>query len=153
MEKVVATNKKAYHDFFVEDTIEAGIVLAGTEVKSIRLGRVNLKDSYAHIRNNEIFVVGMHISPYQKSGFGSLDSKRVRKLLLNKREILKLKSATEQKGYTLIPLRMYFKSALIKVEVGLCKGKQLHDKRATIKEKEERRNVERLKKEYNVKKI
>lgn len=149
MEKIVATNKKAYHDYFVEETYEAGIVLTGTEVKSIRLGQVNLRDSYALIKNGEVYLLGTHVSPYEKGSYNNTDARRTRKLLLRKNEILKLKAKTEQKGYTLVPLKMYFKEALLKVEIGLCKGKELHDKRAAIKEKEEKRTVERVRKEYN----
>jgi SsrA-binding protein len=153
MEKVIATNKKAYHDYFVEDSYEAGIVLLGSEVKSVRLGQVNLRDSYAVIKNGEAFLVGTHISPYEKGSFYNSDARRTRKLLLNKFEINKLRGKVEQKGYTLVPLKLYFKDALVKVEIGLCKGKELHDKRETIKRKEEDRMLERVKKEYRNKKI
>ncbi|MEG2450860.1 MAG: SsrA-binding protein SmpB [Clostridia bacterium] len=147
--KIVATNKKAYHDYFVEDTYEAGVVLVGCEVKSIRLGGVNLRDSFAIIKNNEIFLLNAHISPYEKGSYYNVDSKRTRKLLLNRVEINKLRGKVEQKGYTLVPLKLYFKDSLVKVEIGVCKGKELHDKRASIKEKEETRYMQRTLKEYN----
>ena len=147
--KIVATNKKAYHDYFVEDTIEAGIVLVGTEVKSIRGGAVNLKDGYAVIKDGEVFILGMHVSPYAKGSFSNVDPTRTRKLLLNRFEINRLRGRVEQKGYTLVPLKLYFKNSLVKVELGLCKGKELHDKRKSIKEREENRMIERVKKEYN----
>ncbi|HKL94270.1 MAG TPA: SsrA-binding protein SmpB [Clostridia bacterium] len=149
MEKNIATNKKAYHDYFVEETYEAGIVLVGSEVKSIRLGEVNLKDSYAIIKSKEVFLMGAHIAPYEKGSFFNVDARRTRKLLLNRCEIIKIKAKVDQKGYTLVPLRMYFKEALVKIELGLCKGKELHDKRAAIKIREEKRTVERVKKEFN----
>lgn len=148
MEKLIATNKQAYHEYFVEDTYEAGIVLVGCEVKSIRLGNINLKDSFAIIKNGEVFMLNVHISPYKMGSYNNVDSKRTRKLLLNKAEIRKLRAKTEQKGYTLVPLKVYFKDALVKVELGLCKGKELHDKRQAIKEKENQRNVQRIMKEY-----
>ena len=143
------SNKKAYHDYFVEDTYEAGIVLVGCEVKSIRQGALNLRDSFIMIKNGEAFVMNMHVSPYKMGSYFNVDSKRTRKLLLNRGEINKLRGRVEQKGYTLIPLKVYFKDALVKVEVGLCKGKELHDKRAAIKEKENNRNLQRVLKEYN----
>ncbi len=147
--KIIATNKKAFHDYFVEDTYEAGIVLVGTEVKSVRLGAVNLRDSYAVIKNGEVFLMGAHISPYEKGSYFNVEPRRNRKLLLNKAEIRKLKARTEQKGYTLVPLKIYFKDSLVKVELGLCRGKELHDKRETIKRREESRKLDRIKKEYN----
>ena len=148
--KPIAQNKKAYHDYFVEDTYEAGIVLVGCEVKSIRQGQVNLRDSFAIIKNGEVFAVGMHIAPYQMGSYFNHDPRRNRKLLLNKAEIRKLKAKVEQKGYTLVPLKIYFKDALVKVELGLCKGKETHDKRESIKRREEDRKIDRIKKEYNV---
>lgn len=151
MEKIVANNKKAYHDYFVEDTYEAGIVLVGSEVKSIRCGGVNLRDSFVIIKNGEAFMLGAHISPYKMGSFFNVDARRTRKLLLNRAEINKLRGRVEQKGYTLIPLKLYFKGSLVKIEVGVCKGKELHDKRASIKEKENNRNLQRVLKEYNTK--
>ncbi|NLZ25672.1 MAG: SsrA-binding protein SmpB [Clostridiales bacterium] len=147
--KIITTNKKAYHDYFVEETIEAGIALVGTEVKSIRAGAVNLKDCYVIIKNGEALLLGMHISPYDKGSFSNVDPERTRKLLLNKFEINRLRGKIEQKGFTLIPLKLYFKNSFIKVELGLCRGKQLHDKRAAIKERDEKRMVEKIMKEYN----
>ena len=149
MEKLIATNKKAYHDYFVEDTYEAGIVLVGCEVKSVRLGQINLRDSFVIIKNGEVFMLGAHISPYEMGSYYNVDPRRTRKLLLNRSEINKLRGKVEQKGYTLIPLKVYFKDALVKVEIGLCKGKELHDKRQAIKEKENNRNLQRVMKEYN----
>ena len=148
--KLIAENRKARHDYFVEDTYEAGIVLVGCEVKSIRQGQVNLRDSFAIIKNGEVFAVGMHIAPYQMGSYFNHDPRRNRKLLLNKAEIRKLKAKVEQKGYTLVPLKIYFKDALVKVELGLCKGKETHDKRDSIKRREEDRKIDRIKKEYNV---
>ncbi len=150
MEKVVTTNKKAYHDYFVEDTYEAGIVLVGSEVKSIRQGAINLRDSFVIIKNNEVFMLGAHISPYKMGSYFNVDARRTRKLLLNRAEINKLRGKVEQKGYTLVPLKVYLKNRLVKVEIGLCKGKELHDKRAAIKEKENKRNLQRIVKEYNI---
>ncbi len=149
MEKLVATNKKAYHDYFVEDTYEAGIVLVGCEVKSIRLGAINLRDSFVIVKNGEVFMLGAHISPYKMGSYFNVEPRRTRKLLLNRAEINKLRGKVEQKGYTLVPLKVYFKDALVKVEIGLCKGKELHDKRQAIKEKENNRNLQRIQKEYN----
>jgi len=148
MEKVISTNKKAYHDYFIEETYEAGIVLVGCEVKSIRLGNINLRDSFIIVKNGEVFMLNAHISPYKMGSYNNVDSKRTRKLLLNRREINKLQTKVEQKGYTLIPLKVYFKDALVKVELGICKGKELHDKRQAIKNKETERNVQRVLKEY-----
>ena len=148
--KLIAENRKARHDYFVEDTYEAGIVLVGCEVKSIRQGQVNLRDSFAIIKNGEVFAVGMHIAPYQMGSYFNHDPRRNRKLLLNKAEIRKLKAKVEQKGYTLVPLKIYFKDALVKVELCLCKGKETHDKRESIKRREEDRKIDRIKKEYNV---
>ena len=125
-------------------------MLVGCEVKSIRQGQVNLRDSFAIIKNGEVFAVGMHIAPYQMGSYFNHDPRRNRKLLLNKAEIRKLKAKVEQKGYTLVPLKIYFKDALVKVELGLCKGKETHDKRESIKRREEDRKIDRIKKEYNV---
>ena len=148
MEKLIATNKKAYHDYFVEDTYEAGVVLVGCEVKSIRNGGINLRDSFVIIKNGEVFMLNVHIAPYKMGSYFNVDPKRTRKLLLNKSEINKLRGKVEQKGYTLVPLKVYFKDALVKIELGLCRGKELHDKRAAIKEKEIGRSIERTMKEY-----
>ena len=146
--KIIATNKKAYHDYFVEATYEAGIILIGCEVKSVRLGQVNLRDSFAIIRNGEVNMIGAHISPYQMGSYNNKDPRRTRKLLLNKAEINKLRGKVEQKGYTLVPLKIYLKGSLVKVELGLCKGKELYDKRETLKKREEDRKIERIMKEY-----
>ncbi len=127
--KVIAQNRKAWHDFFIEERYECGIALFGTEVKSIRLGRINLKESWAFIRNEEIWVEGMHISPYEQGNIFNRDPLRNRKLLLHKSEIRKLNAQVMRQGYTLIPLEIYLKEGRVKVEIGLCKGKQLHDKR------------------------
>lgn len=148
MEKIVATNRKAYHDYFVEDTYEAGIALKGTEVKSVRLGAVNLRDSFVIFKNGEAFMIGAHISPYKMGSYFNVDPRRTRKLLLKRAEINKLRGRVEQKGYTLVPLKVYFKGALVKIELGLCRGKELHDKRAAIKERENERDIRRIIKEY-----
>ena len=127
--KIIASNKKAYHDFFVDDTYEAGIALFGTEIKSLRQGGCNLKDSYCYVEGGELFVRGMHISPYEKGNIFNREPYRIRKLLMHKREILKLMNLVSQKGYTLVPLSLYFSGKYCKVEVGLCRGKKLYDKR------------------------
>ncbi len=141
--KPVTTNRKAYHDFFIEETFEAGISLAGTEVKSLREGRAQLKDSYVLIKGEEAWLVGCHISPYSHGNIWNLDPERTRKLLLHKREIRSLQGSLTQKGYTLIPLKLYFKRDKAKLELGLAKGKKLYDVRESLKEKEARREVER----------
>jgi SsrA-binding protein len=142
--KVVATNRKAYHDYFIEDKLEAGIMLQGTEVKSLRDGRVNLQDSYASVKDSEVFLHHCHISPYSHGNIMNHDPIRVRKLLLHKKEINKLMGKTQQKGLTIIPLRIYFsKRGHAKVEIGLAKGKKLYDRRETIKAREAGREVER----------
>lgn len=139
--KLVAKNPTAYHNYNIEDKLEAGIVLSGTEIKSIRSGKVNLKDTYALIKNGEVFVVGMHISPYEHGNIFNKDPLRNRKLLLNKREINKLIGLTKQKGYTLIPISMYFKGNFVKVELGIGKGKKLYDKREDIAKKDAQRQI------------
>lgn len=141
--KIVTTNKKAYHDFFVDETYEAGIALFGTEVKSIRQGSVNLKDSYCRVENGEMFVYGMHISPYEKGNIFNKDPYRDRKLLMHKKEILKLFGLVTQKGYTLVPLSLYFSGKNLKMEVGLCRGKKLYDKRDVEASKQANREIER----------
>ena len=145
--KTIAQNKKAYHDYFVIETIEAGIELFGTEVKSIRAGRMNLKDSWCSIVDGEIFVNAMHISPYEQGNIFNKDPIRVRKLLMHKREIMRLFGHVKQDGYSLIPLSVYFKGSKVKVSVGLCKGKKLYDKRADMAEKSAKRDIERTMKE------
>ena len=147
-QKVVATNRKAYHDYFIEEKFEAGIVLKGTEVKSLRDRRVNLQDSYAGVKDGEVFLHHCHISPYSHGNIMNHDPIRVRKLLLHKKEINKLLGKTQQKGLTLVPLRIYFSErGKAKVELGLAKGKKLHDRRDTIKAREAGREVERAIKE------
>ena len=145
--KVVAQNKKASHDYFIEQTYEAGIVLSGTEVKSVRQGKVNLKDSYAMIKNNEVILCGMHISPYEQGNIFNKDPLRDRKLLLHRSEINKLIGYIQQKGLTLVPLQVYFKNGKVKVEIGVAKGKKLHDKRDDIAKREAKREIDRRMKE------
>ena len=147
--KQVASNRKAYHDYFILDRFEAGIELFGTEVKSIRAGTINLKDSYCMIKDGELFIRGMHISPYEKGNIFNRDPVRVRRLLMHKREILKLHARVMQDGVALIPLSVYFKDSRVKVELGLCKGKQLHDKRSDAAERNAKREIERTLKERN----
>ena len=141
--RLIANNKKAYHDYFIEDTYEAGISLAGTEVKSLRMGKCSLKESYIQIKRGEVFVSGMHISPYEKGNIFNRDPLRVRKLLLHDYEIRKLQAGVEKQGYTIVPLKVYFKGQLVKVEIGLAKGKKLYDKRESLKEKDMQRRAER----------
>ncbi len=141
--KLVANNKKAYHDYFIDDTYEAGIVLAGTEVKSVRAGKCSIKESFIKIDKGEVYVYGMHISPYEKGNIFNKDPLRVRKLLLHGSEINKLAAKIQQKGYTLVPLKVYFKGSLVKVEVGLARGKKLYDKREDIAKKDQRREAEK----------
>ena len=145
--KTVANNKKAFHDYFVEEKYEAGIELFGTEVKSIRAGKLNLKDSWCSVVEGEIFINGMHVSPYEQGNIFNRDPLRVRKLLMHKREITKLFSLVKQDGYSLIPLSVYFLGSKVKVEVGLCKGKKLYDKRAVAAETSAKRTIERALKE------
>lgn len=147
MIKIITTNKKAYHDYFIEDTFEAGVELKGSEVKSIRLGNVNLKDSYAVIKDGEVFLMGAHVSPYEKGSHYNPEAKRSRRLLMHKAEIRKLNQKVKEKGYTLVVTKLYFKDALVKVELGLAKGKEGHDKRAVLKEREQKRDIERALKE------
>lgn len=141
--KIITQNKKAYHDYFVDERYEAGIALFGTEVKSLRKGAVNLKDSYCSVQGGEIFVHGMHISPYEFGNIFNREPLRDRKLLMHKREIMKLTGELTQKGLTLIPLSLYFSGPYVKVELGLCRGKKLYDKRASIAEAESDREIER----------
>lgn len=148
--KLIANNKKAFHDYFIEDTYEAGIALKGTEVKSLRMGKCSIKESFLRIENNEIFIYGMHISPYEKGNIFNRDPLRVRKLLLHKDEIRKLQGKITEKGYTLVPLKVYLSKSLVKVEIALVKGKKLYDKRDTIAKKDQRREAER---EFKVKNL
>ena len=144
---LIAQNKKAYHDYFVDDTYEAGISLFGTEVKSVRQGKVNLKDSYVSVKTGEAFLIGAHISPYEKGNIFNRDPLRVRRLLMHKKEIMRLLGTTKQDGLTLIPLSVYFKKGRAKVQVGLCKGKKLYDKRDVAAKKDAQRTIERSLKE------
>ena len=141
--KIIANNKKAYHDYFIEDKYEAGIELFGTEVKSVRQGSVNLKDSWVSIKNGEAFVMGMHISPYEKGNIFNKDPLRVRKLLLHKREILKLFALVKQDGISIVPTSLYFKGSKLKIEIAVAKGKKLYDKRESAAQKDAKRNIER----------
>ena len=145
--KVVAQNKKARHDYFIEQTLEAGIVLSGTEVKSVRQGKVNLKDSYATIENGEVILNGMHISPYEQGNIFNKDPMRDRKLLLHKYEINKIIGYTQQKGMSLIPLQVYFKRGKVKIELAVARGKKLYDKRQDIAERDAKREIDRRLKE------
>ena len=142
-DKMVANNKKAYHDYFILDKIETGIALHGTEVKSLRMGKCSIKESFIRIENGEVFIYGMHISPYEKGNIFNKDPLRVRKLLLHKSEINKLIGKTKEKGMAIVPLKVYFKGSLVKVEIGLAKGKKLYDKRQDIAKKDQRREAER----------
>lgn len=144
--KYAAQNKKAYHDYFVEQTFEAGIELTGTEIKSIRAGGCNMKDCYCHIENGEMFVIGMHISPYDHGNIFNPDPRRERRLLMHKREIMRLLGTVGTQGLTLIPLSLYFKGPRIKVELGLCRGKKLYDKRDAAAKKQAERDIERYEK-------
>ena len=141
--KVIAQNRKAYHDYFVDEKYECGIVLFGTEVKSIRQGKVNLKESWAQIRKGEVWTEGMHISPYEQGNIYNRDPLRAKKLLLHRQEIRKLDNLVMRQGYTLIPLEIYLKDGKIKIQLGLCKGKQLHDKRETMAKKDSQREIQR----------
>ena len=141
--KLIANNKKAYHDYFILEKYEAGIVLHGTEVKSLRMGKCSIKESFVRIENEEVYIYGMHISPYEKGNIFNRDPLRVKKLLLHKSEIRKMKGKIAEKGYTLVPLKVYFNRSLVKVEIGLAKGKKLYDKRQDIAKKDQRREAER----------
>lgn len=147
--KLIASNRKAYHDYFIEERYEAGIALAGTEVKSLRAGRVNLKDSFCQVKNGELFVYCMHISPYEQGNVFNKDPMRDRKLLMHKQEIRKLHAAVMQDGYALVPLSLYFKDSKVKVEVGIAKGKKLYDKRASMAERDTKREMDRVMKSQN----
>lgn len=149
-QKLVANNKKAYHDYFIDETYEAGVALHGTEVKSLRMGKCSIKESFVRIENGEVFVYGMHVSPYEKGNIFNKDPLRVKKLLLHKYEINKLAGKVAEKGYTLVPLQVYFKDGKAKVEIGLARGKKLYDKRQDIAKKDLRRETER---EFKVKNL
>lgn len=141
--KLIANNKKAYHDFFIEDTFEAGISLHGTEVKSLRMGKCSIKEAFVRIEDGEVFVYGMHVSPYEKGNIFNKDPLRVKKLLMHRYEINKLMGKIKEKGLTLVPLKVYFKGSLVKVEIGLARGKKLYDKREDIAKKDQRREAEK----------
>lgn len=142
-QKLVANNKKAYHDYFIDETYEAGIELHGTEVKSMRMGKCSIKESFVRIENGEVFVYGMHVSPYEKGNIFNKDPLRVKKLLLHKYEISKLQGKIKEKGFTLVPLQVYFKDGKVKVEIGLARGKKLYDKREDIARKDQKREAEK----------
>ena len=148
--KMVANNKKAYHDYFIDEKYEAGIELFGTEVKSVRMGKCSVKEAFVKIENGQVYVYGMHISPYEKGNIFNKDPLRVRKLLLHKAEIMKLNGKVTQKGYTLVPLQVYFKGSLVKVEIGLARGKKHYHKRADLAKKDQRRELE---KDFKVKNL
>ena len=149
-QKLIANNKKAFHDYFIDETYEAGIALHGTEVKSMRMGKCSIKESFIRIENGEVFVYGMHVSPYEKGNIFNKDPLRVKKLLMHKYEINKLAGKIKEKGYTLVPLQVYFKEGKVKVEIGLARGKKLYDKRDDIAKKDQRREAE---KEFKVKNL
>lgn len=142
-QKLVANNKKAYHEYFIDETYEAGVALHGTEVKSMRMGKCSIKESYIRIENGEMFVYGMHVSPYEKGNIFNKDPLRVKKLLMHKYEISKLAGKVAEKGYTLVPLQVYFKNGRVKTQIGLARGKKLYDKREAIAKKDQRRETER----------
>ena len=146
-QRIIAQNRKAYHDYFVDETYEAGIALFGTEVKSLRAGTVNLKDSYCTVKDGEIFACGVHISPYEKGNIFNRDPLRDKKLLMHKREIMKLFGLVSREGYTIIPLSLYFSGSRVKMEIGLCKGKHLYDKRDDMAARDAKREIERTMKE------
>ena len=148
--KLIANNKKAFHDYFIEDTYECGIALHGTEVKSMRMGKCSIKEAFVRIEDGEVFVYGMHVSPYEKGNIFNKDPLRVKKLLLHKYEINKLLGKIKEKGYTLVPLQVYFKDGKVKVEIGLARGKKLYDKREAIAKKDQRREAE---KEFKVRNL
>lgn len=149
-QKLIANNKKAFHDYFIDETYEAGIALHGTEVKSMRMGKCSIKESFVRIENGEVFVYGMHVSPYEKGNIFNKDPLRIKKLLLHKYEINKLQGKIKEKGYTLVPLQVYFKEGKAKVEIGLARGKKLYDKREDIAKKDQRREAE---KEFKIKNL
>ena len=149
-QKLIANNKKAYHDFFIDETYECGIALHGTEVKSMRMGKCSIKEAFVRIEDGEVFVYGMHVSPYEKGNIFNKDPLRVKKVLLHKYEINKLLGKIKEKGYTLVPLQVYFKDGKVKVEIGLARGKKLYDKREAIAKKDQRREAE---KEFKVRNL
>ena len=141
--KLVANNKKAYHDYFIDETYEAGVALHGTEVKSVRMGKCSVKESFVRIQNGEVYIYGMNISPYEKGNIFNKDPLRIRKLLLHRSEINKMEAKLKEKGLTLVPIKVYFKDSLVKVEIGMARGKKLYDKRQDIAKKDQRREAER----------
>jgi SsrA-binding protein len=147
--RLIANNKKAYHDYFIDETYEAGIALAGTEVKSLRMGKCSIKEAYISMVNGEALIYGMNISPYEKGNIFNKDPLRPRKLLLHRQELNKLWGAIQQKGFTIVPLKVYLKGSLVKVEIGVARGKKQYDKRADIAKKDAKRSMERAFKEYN----
>ena len=147
--KIISQNKKAYHDYFIEETFECGIALAGTEVKSVRAGQINLRDSFASVQSGEVILIGMHISPYEQGNIFNKDPLRERKLLMHKAEIRRLIGKVKEDGYSLIPTKVYLKGSKVKVELALARGKKLYDKRSAIAEKEAKRRIDRKIKEYN----
>lgn len=149
-QKLIANNKKAYHDYFIDETYETGVALHGTEVKSIRMGKCSIKEGFVRIENGEVFVYGMHVSPYEKGNLFNKDPLRVKKLLMHRCEINKLEGKIREKGYTLVPLQVYFKRGRVKLEIGLARGKKLYDKRESIAKKDARRETER---EFKVKNL
>lgn len=149
-QKLIANNKKAFHDYFIDETFEAGIALHGTEVKSMRMGKCSIKESFIRIENGEVFVYGMHVSPYEKGNIFNKDPLRTKKLLMHKAEINKLSGKVAEKGYTVVPLQVYLKNGLVKVEIGLARGKKLYDKRQDIAKKDQRREAE---KEFKIKNL
>ncbi len=148
--KQIANNKKAYHDYFIDETYETGVVLHGTEVKSMRMGKCSIKEAFIRIENGEVFVYGMHVSPYEKGNIFNKDPLRVKKLLMHRHEINRLAAKAAEKGYTLVPLQVYFKEGRVKIEIGLARGKKLYDKREDIARKDQRRETER---EFKVKNL
>lgn len=147
--KIIAENRKAFHDYFIDERFECGVELSGTEVKSLRAGKVNLKDSYCQVKDGEIFLIGVHISPYENGNRFNLDPMRNRKLLMHKREIIRLYSKTKEDGLTLVPTKCYFKDSKVKFEIGLARGKKIYDKRDTEAEKQAKRDIERAVKNRN----
>ena len=145
---VLARNKKAFHDYFIEDKLEAGMELVGTEVKSVKAGKVSIKESFIRIIKNEIFIMNMHITPYEYGNINNLPESRVRKLLLNRKEIEKWAAKIKEQGYTIIPLSVYTKQRLVKMEIGLAKGKKLHDKREALKRKDQERDMKKVQKDF-----
>ena len=146
--KLIANNKKAFHDYFIEDTYEAGIALAGTEVKSLRAGKCSIKESFIRVEKGEVYIYGMHISPYEKGNIFNKDPMRVRKLLLHRHEINKIEGSLQEKGLTLVPLKVYFKNSLVKLEIGVARGKKLYDKRATAAARDAKRDIDRALKQH-----